>query len=82
MRNQLIDSTSTTFKALQKLDKKAERLKKEAQRYSDLNKYLVRGIQNGWITDPQQIDCAISWVEHSDLPAWEIIKKIKKKGEK
>lgn len=77
MKEQLTDCTSATYETLQRLDEKAESLRKEAQRYSDLNEYLVIGVLDGWIIDPQQIDCAISWLEHSDLPVSEIIRKIK-----
>lgn len=41
-----------------------------------LNVAFVRLIQDGRITDTEDIDCAIAWLNHSNLEVWEIVNKV------
>lgn len=76
MYEMLTDCNSLVFKKLEAMTKKAEALKAEAQRIEELNRILVYRIQMNRLTNPEDIDCAISWLEHSNLSVDEIIKKI------
>lgn len=59
------------------LNNREKRLRKEADRCKDLNDCLVSAIKSDWITEPEELACAISWLDHSDLSAWEIMEKFK-----
>ncbi len=72
----LCNCTTLPFKQLQTLTDRANYLQKQADRVRDLDRYLVCWIQEGRITDTDDIDAAISWLNHSTLSAGEIIKKI------
>lgn len=74
--NDLTDSSTLVFKQLQKLTEKAERLEAQAKRIRRLDCNLTYLIQYGKITDTEDIDCAIAWLEHSDLSVEDIISKI------
>ncbi len=74
--NDLIDTRTVPFKMLTQMDKEAERLERQAQRIRKLNCAIVRLIQDGRITDTKDIDCAIAWLNHSNLEAWEIVNKV------
>ena len=76
MYDELTDCTSLVYKKLQALTDRAEALKAEAARIQEVNRMLVYRIQEGKLTDISDIDCAISWLDHSDLPAGKIIDKI------
>lgn len=71
----ICDSNTLVFQLLQQMTDKANILKKEAERIEEVNRMLVYRIQSGKITDIDTINCAISWLAHSDLEPQEIIKK-------
>lgn len=75
MKDQLTDCTSQVYQMLKDLSDRENRLRKEADRCRDLNIYLVSAIQSDRITEPKELACAISWLDHSDLSAWEIMEK-------
>lgn len=77
MKEQLTDSTSQVYQMLKDLTDREKRLRKEADRCNDLNAYLVSAILSDKITTPKELACAISWLDHSDLSALEIMKKIR-----
>lgn len=74
--NDLTDVRTIPFKILTQMDKEAERLEKQAERIRKLNCAIVQLIQDGRITDTEDIDCAIAWLNHSNLEAWQIVNKI------
>ena len=76
--NDLTDCTSPLFKMLESMNKEAEKLEQKAARIKELNRILVYRIQNGKITDIEDVNCALSWLDHSDLPVEEILKIIEK----
>ena len=61
---------------LEKLDAERKVLEKRAERIRKLNIAIVNLIQDGRITDTKDIDCAIAWLNHSNLEVWEIINKV------
>ena len=74
--NDLTDCTSLTFKKLAGMTAKAEELKAQADRISEVNRMLVYLIQENKLHSIEDIDCAISWLEHSTLTPVEIINTI------
>jgi len=77
LKEELTDSTSQIYQILKDLTDRADRLQKEANRCSNLNALLVSAIQSDQITDSAAVALAISWLDHCDLSAWDIMKKIK-----
>ena len=51
-------------------------LRQKAERMDGLNRMIVNYIHAGIITDTEQIDCARSWFEHSNLEPYEILEKV------
>lgn len=74
--NDLMDRTSPIVKMLEQLDSERKELEKRAERIRKLDAALVSLIQDGRITDTQEINCAIAWLNHSNLEAWEIVNKV------
>lgn len=74
--NDLMDNTSLVVKKLEQLDSERKVLEKRAERIRKLDNALVNLIQDGRITDTKEIDCAIAWLNRSDLEVWEIVNKI------
>ena len=72
----LTNINSLPFKMLEGLDAERKILEKRAERMRKLNIALVSLIQDGRITDTEDIDCAIAWLNHSNLEVWEIVNKI------
>lgn len=77
LKEELTDSTSQIYQILKDLTDRADHLQKEANRCSNLNALLVSAIQSDQITDSAAVACAISWLDHTDSSAWDIMKKIK-----
>lgn len=77
IKGQLTDCTSQVYQMLKCLSDREDRLRKEANRCSNLNALLVSAIESDWITEPAEVACAISWLDHCDLSAWDIMKKFK-----
>lgn len=75
LKEQLTDSTSQVYQMLKVLSDREVRLQKEANRCSNLNALLVSAIQSDHITKPEEVACAISWLDRSDLSSWDIMKK-------
>ena len=73
----LTDPCTLVFKMMEKLTHEAEVLEKRAKRIRQLDRSLTYLIQCGKITDTEDIDCAIAWLNHSDLSTSEIIDKIR-----
>ena len=76
----ICDCTTLPFKLLQTLTDRANYLQKQADRIRELNHYLVYSIQEGCITDTDDIDAAIAWLDHSTLSPGEILEKICEEG--
>lgn len=74
--NDLMDKTSLVVKMLNQLDAERKVLEKRAERIRKLNNALVNLIQDERITDTQDIDCAIAWLNRSNLEVWEIVNKV------
>ena len=72
----LMNKNSLPVKMLEKLDAERKVLEKRAERIRKLNIAIVNLIQDGRITDTKDIDCAIAWLNHSNLEVWEIINKV------
>ena len=72
----LTDTRTAPFEMLTQMDKEAERLERQAQKIRKLNCAIVRLIQDGRITDTKDIECAITWLYHSNLEPWEIVNKV------
>ena len=74
--NDLTNCTSFLFNLLENMDKEAEELEIKAKRIKELNRVLVYYIQNNKITNIEDIECALSWLNHSNLTIDEILEKI------
>ena len=76
LKDALTDKTSEVFTQLQTLYCEIERLRTEADRIEEFNQRLIYRIQNGQITDQEQVNCALAWLSHSKLSVDEILEKI------
>lgn len=74
--NDLTNSNSLVVKMLQQLEDERKKLEKRADRIWKLDCALTNLIQDGRITDTKDIDCAMAWLNHSDLEPYEIVNKI------
>ena len=74
--NDLMDKRSLPCKILSQLDAERKMLETRAERIRQLNIALVNLIQDGRITDTEEINCAIAWLNHSNLEVWEIVNKV------
>ena len=74
--NDLMDKNSLPVKMLAQLDAERKILEKRAERIRKLDIALVNLIQDGRITDTEEINCAIAWLNHSNLEVWEIVNKV------
>ena len=74
--NDLMDKRSLPCKILARLNAERQVLEKRAERIRKLDIALVNLIQNGRITDTEEMDCAIAWLNHSNLEVWESVDKI------
>lgn len=74
--DKLTDPRTTLYKKLESMIKEAEKLEAKAKRIKELNYCLVNRIQCEKIWEEADIDCALSWLQYSDLPVDEILKKI------
>jgi len=74
--NDLMNKNSLPVKMLEHLDAERKALERRAERIRKLDNALVNLIQDGRITDTEDIGCAIAWLNHSDLEVWEIVNKI------
>lgn len=73
----LFDSTSLTTILLNQIRDKRDALRKEADRINEVYNMLINQIARGDITNTEDIDAAISWINHSNLTPIEIITVIK-----
>lgn len=78
----ICDSSTLPFKLLQTLTDRENYLRKQADRVRELDRYLVCYIQEGRITDTNDIDTAITLLNNSMLTASEIIKKVAERVDK
>ena len=76
MYDDLTNPRTLIFKKMEQLTNEAERLEEHAKRIRQLDRSLTYLIQCGRITDTEDIDCAIAWLNHSNLTATEIINKV------
>lgn len=74
--NDLTNKNSLPVQMLEKLDAERKILEKRVERMRKLNIALVNLIQDGRITDTEDIDCAIAWLNHSNLEVWEIVNEV------
>ena len=74
--NDLMNKNSLPVKMLAQLDAERQVLEKRAERIRKLDSALVSLIQDGRITDTEEINCAIAWLNHSNLEVWEIVNKV------
>ena len=74
--NDLMDKTTPVFKMFEQLNTERKELEKRAERIRQLDIALVNLIQDRRITDTKDIDCAIAWLNHSNLEIYEIVNKI------
>lgn len=72
-RTDLLISNSLTTSLLKQLRDKRDSLRAEADRINETYNMLINRIGHGDITDTNDIDAAISWINHSNLSPTEII---------
>lgn len=69
----LFDSKSLATTLLNQMRDKRDALRKEADRINEVYSMLINRIAYGDITDTNDIDAAIAWINHSNLNPIEII---------
>jgi hypothetical protein len=72
----LFDASSLTTNKLKRLEDEYRRLYARAKRIADTNHLLIYYIQQGRITDTDDIDAAEAWLNHSDLEPEDILAKV------
>lgn len=69
-------SSMMTVTLLNQLEEEERRIKAQADRLWNLDTAITAYIQEGKITDTDEISCAISWLNHSNLSPMEILNKV------
>lgn len=67
LRADLTDCTSQLFHTLTALDKQAEEWLQKAVRAKEFNRVLVYNVQEGRITDIEEVNAALSWFFHHPI---------------
>lgn len=75
-------SSMMTVALLNQLEEEERRIRARANRLWSLDDALTAYIQEGKITDTDEINCAISWFNHSNLSPVEILDKVLDKERK
>lgn len=81
-KGDLYSCNSLTFALLNQLEEEERRIRLQANRICELDIALTNSIQEGKITDTDEISCAISWLNHSNLSPIEILNKVLDKERK
>lgn len=81
-KGDLYSSNSLTLALLNQLEEEERRIRAQADRLWGLDIALTSYIQEGKITDTDEISCAISWLNHSNLSPVEILNKVLDKERK
>lgn len=74
----LFNSSSLTTSLLNQLRDKRDSLRAEADRINEVYCMLINRIAHGDITDTNDIDSTVAWLNHSNLTPTEIIDQIVK----
>lgn len=75
-KGDLYSRNSLTLALLNQLEEEERRIRAQANRLWGLDIALTSYIQEGKITDTDEISCAISWLNHSNLSPMEILNKV------
>lgn len=75
-KDDLYSRNSLTLALLNQLEEEERRIRAQADRLWGLDIALTAYIQEGKITDTDEINCAISWLNHSNLSPMEILNKV------
>lgn len=75
-KGDLYSRNSLTVALLNQLEEEERRIRAQADRLWGLDIALTSYIQEGKITDTDEISCAISWLNHSNLSPMEILNKV------
>ena len=75
----LQDCSTYPFQLLQRLTERAQYLQKQAERVEELNQCLIHNIHEGIITDTDEVNAAIAWLNQTTLTPDEIMEKILQK---
>ena len=81
-KGDLYSRNSLTVALLNQLEEEERRIRAQADRLWSLDDALTTYIQEGKITDTDEISCAISWFNHSNLSPVEILDKVLNKERK
>lgn len=81
-KGDLYSRNSLTVALLNQLEEEERRIRLQANRIWELDIALTNSIQEGKITDTDEISCAISWLNHSNLSPIEILNKVLDKERK
>jgi len=81
-KGDLYSRNSLTLALLNQLEEEERRIRAQADRLWGLDIALTAYIQEGKITDTDEISCAISWLNHSNLSPVEILNKVLDKERK
>ena len=72
-KNDTTDGASLAYALLTQISKEANYFRTKADRLDELNRTLIYYIHSNKITDTQQIEAAVSWEKHTNLPIQEIM---------
>lgn len=75
-KGDLYSRNSLTVTLLNQLEEEERRIRSQADRLWGLDIALTAYIQEGKITDTDEISCAISWLYHSNLSPIDIVEKV------
>ena len=81
-KDDLYSHNSLAVTLLKQLQEEKKKLLSQADRIGNLDIILTNYIQDGKITDTDEISCAISWLNHSNLSPIEILNKVLDKERK
>ena len=75
-KDDLYSCNSLTVALLNQLEEEEKRLRAQADRIRGLRVALTTYILEGKITDTEEINCAISWLHHTNLSPMYIVEQV------
>lgn len=73
---ELVNPRSLTYKSFDKIQSNIDLLEKKVTRLKDFHLALTKHLRTCGEMDYETYNCAVAWLEHSDLTISEIMEKI------
>jgi hypothetical protein len=75
-KDDLYDNGSLITRQIKEFDVEIQALTNRVERMRNLQHLIINGVREGLIVDTNTVDLAMSWLNHSQLSADEIMQKL------